>query len=187
MQNKTFEISTYGNMEVRVTLGQDNVTRAEVRSFDYLGDILVFGRGSARWNPIDHFDPEIGRQVALGRALSKYGKKLALFWEKQAVTKGEHKRLLKQERMGAVVANYFSGLYSAKPPTSLGPSEFLEDIDNIEGDEPAPRNRSQEPTMGLGDEENVKEGPDTIPQDLDVVVEENRKKLVGEGGQEVDK
>lgn len=165
MQNRSVEISRSGNLQIKVILGHDNVTYAEVKSVDLFGDTLIVGRGKARWNPIDHFNPEIGKQIALGRALEKFGRKNAAHWERQAISPGEYRFRLKREKGLVQIAEY---------------------LNQIQGAYKALENLSQQPTMAQEAEENVEEPLNTTStnstdavEDLAEVENRNRAKLTG--------
>ncbi len=99
MYNKTLEISKSGNILVKVIIDDDTrVTRAEIQYLDFFDFPVFTACGKARWNPIDNYDPEIGKGIALGRAWAKYGKKLAAHYEKQAVSVGEARANTKRQR-----------------------------------------------------------------------------------------
>jgi len=155
------EIARTDFMEVKVVLDQDNITYAEVKNFDTVGDPVVIGRGKARWNPIDHFDPEIGHQIALGRALEKFGRKLAAYNERLAVSEGQHKRNIKDIKKDLRLVERVNRSYEAWK----GIQEQFEKT-------------LQQPTKGPEREETTVVDSNAV-EDLAEVENRNKAKLLG--------
>jgi len=70
----------------------DNSTEAILR----MGEIIV--RGYAKHNPIDHYEEALGKQIALGRAIEKLGRKVTNRGKEQALTIGAWKGYLRDVR-----------------------------------------------------------------------------------------
>lgn len=52
----------------------------------------VLAIGNAKCMPIDRYSKEIGRNIALGRAIAEIGNRLATLWSDRAVTLEEYER-----------------------------------------------------------------------------------------------
>lgn len=133
MANRAVEISRTNNIQTKIIIDEDSRdTTAEVAYLDLFNDKLVIGRGKARWNPIDFFDPQIGKGIALGRALAKFGKNYAKFWQTQSGSIGEHKAAIKAncevQELGEV---YYALAHRPEPKVEKFPSpERMLEIEN---------------------------------------------------------
>lgn len=203
--NRTIKVAQQGNFRIKTILDENTrVTTCEVASVDLFGDRLVIGRGKARWNPIDFFDAEIGEGIALGRAMAKFGKNLATFWQAQSGSVGEHNRRLKEQREIQEIGEVFY-LQAARRNPRLPKPESPERLAWIEEqkkkaknykpslleriqDVPQVQNISQEQDEPSYDELSrwPVEASDVILDNLDSVIETNRAKLENppnQGGQ----
>jgi len=172
--NKIIEIVRTSGIEIKTIIDQiTRVTNVEVRNFDEYGDTLLFGRGKARWNSIDYYDPEIGKQLALGRALQKYGRKLANLAEKQSCSPGEYKARQKRERIVQEFGEVFYRQFSRPHPKTIKYDPETFDVDGA----PFP-NASQQPKTAQGGQEIDKRV--SVPtRNLKEVIDENKAKLLG--------
>jgi hypothetical protein len=177
------KITKSNRFEIKTFLGEDRTTNAEVKAVDLFGDTLVIGRGKARWNPIDAFDPEIGEGVATGRALAKFGKNLARFWEKQSSSIGEVKAARKRQQLIQELGEVNYLMLMRKPAKEVSPERLAW----IEEQKKKAKNKTSLLDR-IENAVNIINTDITNTDNLDAVVETNRAKLetpANKGGQHI--
>src|ERR1051325_10028252 len=115
---KQIETSRDDKQEIKVILDEaTRTTKAQISLLNEYGDHILTSRGKARWNPIDYFDPEIGKTLALGRAMEKYGRKLSNLAKQRSCSPGEYKARQKRERIVQEFGEVFYRQFSKPHPT----------------------------------------------------------------------
>lgn len=166
MKNNTIKIESIGNTRVKTILDeQTRITTVEINQLDEYGEILVFARGKAKWNPIDYFDPAIGEMIALGRAMSKYGRKLAAWGESQSCSRGEQRRRERIDRETREFGKIFYYNYGQSAQKYDLRPQYVSGLVNL---------LRQSPTAST--EQLAQDTPAQVP-DLRTLIDENQKKL----------
>lgn len=81
---------------ISLTSVEGTTTTVEVAADEgtLLADSNIVGRGVARTSPGDVFDPEVGRIIALGRAIQDFGRQVEADGEAAVVSKAEFARVV---------------------------------------------------------------------------------------------
>lgn len=99
MTQRSVNIERMGHTTLKTVVDHETrETTVRIDLVDDLGGFVVEATGKAKWNPVDHFDPDIGVGIATGRALVKYGRKLTNYWKAQSGSEGEYRAQRRREQ-----------------------------------------------------------------------------------------
>ena len=86
------------NLVVKTWVNDNNSTDVEVTFLNEHGVPVISASGHTKLNPTDIYEPEVGKQIAFGRALERFGRKYTAYAESLSETPSQRKGRLRVAR-----------------------------------------------------------------------------------------